>query len=472
MKSFSLRLFLGAFGVSLALGMPAWATCGGGGGGGDGGASGEGKSVYSVAWQVITAPEQLKEGLTVLWVPASQADFDSSPLKSSRVLALRGAGCINMCVAEQTSPLGQKYLADAMRPIAFLIGVDGSVVAKVDNGGAALTLPLVESLVETEVVQREKTVNTNLSDAAAKAQAGETQAAIDELRSVIKQQCLFPKQAREATKRLKKLGVTDVSSLPAAPNLDAAVSAHIQRLMNEGLKAEDQAQYLEAQSLYSAAHQLDPADPVALRYLGELYRHHIGDWKKARQIFDQLLTLQCDPVSRAVALHGLGKMTIHEGEFKKGLALMEESVKIYPLPMAYRNLAVYWNSEGDLAKAQDYTEKAMQTDPHDPYNLVFAAVFMAANGHQQEALKIATDNMGLLPASYNLAAIYAQNGKKQEALSLLKRHFYQYERFKAVREKEMMEARVDAVFASLKKDDDFLALTNQADGRLDMPGGR
>ena len=34
--------------------------------------------------------------------------------------------------------------------------------------------------------------------------------------------------------------------------------------------------------------------------------------------------MPADPLSRAVALHGLGKMTIHDGEFLKGLHLMED----------------------------------------------------------------------------------------------------------------------------------------------------
>jgi hypothetical protein len=51
----------------------------------------------------------------------------------------------------------------------------------------------------------------------------------------------------------------------------------------------------------------------------------------------------------------------------------------------------------------------------------------------------------------------------------LKRHFFAYERYQAVRSKEMMEARVDAVFASLMDDRDFMALTSGADGRLPMP---
>jgi len=148
---------------------------------------------------------------------------------------------------------------------------------------------------------------------------------------------------------------------------------------------------------------------------------------------------------------------------------MEDSVAVYPLALAYRNLAVYWNSEGDLTQGNFYTEKALAMAPQDPYNLVFAAVFMAASGKKEEALKIALDNINLLPASYNLAAIFAQNGQKEKALDLLKRHFYKYERYQDVRSKEMMEARVDAVFDSLRQDKAFLALTKDADGRLPMP---
>ena len=52
---------------------------------------------------------------------------------------------------------------------------------------------------------------------------------------------------------------------------------------------------------------------------------------------------------------------------------------------------------------------------------------------------------------------------------MLRRHFYKYERYQPVRAKEMMEARVDAVFASLYKDPQFVALTSGADGRLPLP---
>src|SRR5205085_2497522 len=119
-------------------------------------------------------------------------------------------------------------------------------------------------------------------------------------------------------------------------------------------------------------------------------------------------------------------------------------------------------------KTAENVEKALALEPEEPYNLLFAAVFYAGSGRKEEALKIARDNASLLPASYNLAAIYAQTGDRERALSFLKRHFYEYERFGAVRAEEMMEARVDEVFVSLRSDPEFLKLTAMADGMLPM----
>jgi hypothetical protein len=47
-------------------------------------------------------------------------------------------------------------------------------------------------------------------------------------------------------------------------------------------------------------------------------------------------------------------------------------------------------------------------------------------------------------------------------MELLRRHFYEYERYDEVRSMEMWEARVDYVFASLKGDEEFVKLTAMA----------
>ena len=455
----------------LASAPQSWATCGGGGGGGMGGMS-SGPSpteqVYHVPWRLITAQDpQISAGLILYWVPTGPEEVKRSSLLFSRSLSLYASQCVTMGLVDSVTLMGQKLAAGDKLPVAILATADGTPIAKAQNQNGYLKVDQVEKLVDNEVKKRESAVKEQLEDAKNKAKSGDNQTAIQEYRAVLDQKCLFPGKAKDAAKGLKKLGVNDVGQLFDAPVFDPAKSAQIDHTMQAGLRAENNGNYPEAVRLYSEAHRMDPADPVPLRYLGEVYRHETGQWDLARATFDQILAMPADPLSRAVALHGLGKMTIHEGEFKKGLALMENSVQTFPLALAYRNLAVYWNSEGDAAKTDFYVHKALALDPSDPFNLTFAAAFMAGNGQGEEALKIARENEALLPASYNLAAIYAQTGQREKALALLKRHFFEYERYQSVRSKEMMEARVDAVFVSLKSDPVFVALTSGADGKLD-----
>src|SRR5215208_1710352 len=453
---------------------PAWATCGGGGGGGTGGVAGGSSNagpaptVYKVPWKMWEARTTPNKGLVLYWFPANNNEIQKSPLHASRILTLYSAQCVSMTVADGRQPELKPIIGDSALPVAVLTTADGSPITKVESTAGKLKIEQVEKAVESEMKQRETALDTQLKSAKEKIKTGDNPGAIALLKPVAEEKCLFPKKAKDAAKELKKLG-EEIGSIPAAPILDRVEGARVEAVMRSGLRAEIAERYVTAERLYRKAHEMDPADPTPLRYLGEVYRHHTGEWDKARAAFNTILNMPADPVARAVALHGLGKMTIHDGEFKKGLSLMEQSVAEYPLALAYRNLAVYWNSEGDLDQGSAYTKKALALEPKDPYNLVFAAVFMAASGHGDEALKIARANRTLLPASYNLAAIYAQTGNRQKALALLQRHFFQYERYQAVRAKEMMEARVDAVFDTLRQDSAFLALTSGADGKLQMP---
>ncbi len=454
----------------------SFATCGGGGGGGGGGMSNNGGGggtpppVYRVPWKPPTTPPA--GGLVLYWFPASQKEIDNSSLKESRILSVYAGKCVSMQAAKTDQlPNSEKLIGNSTLPVVVLAQADGMPINKVENTNGKLKVTDVEKLVDTEMKQRGSAIAGQMKDASDKAKAGDKDGAITIYKTVAEQKCLFKKEASEAAKELKKLGVAEIGSIRTIrePILERRRSAMIERTMQQGLIAEMNAKYVLADKLYMRAHLMDPADPTPLRYLGENYRHNIGAWDKARDVFNQILDMPADPLSRSVALHGLGKMTIHDGEFKKGLALMEQATEEYPLALAYRNLAVYWNSENDPAKGNEYTQQALALDPTDPYNLVFAAVFMAANGKKDEALRIARANMNLMPASYNLAAIFAQNGDKEGALRMLRRHFYQYERYHAVREKEMMEARVDAVFESIRTDKEFVALTKHADGRLPIP---
>jgi tetratricopeptide (TPR) repeat protein len=454
---------------------PVWATCGGGGGGGGGGMSGSGSGgnntvVYHVPWKVRDdKTPAVKSGLILYWFPASADEVKKSSLRESRDLSLYAGQCVAMELADNRLANFNSLVGESKLPVAVLANPGGTSVSKLENKNGKLDVKDVEKLVGTEVKSRKANVETSMKDGKAKAATGDKDAAIKAFQSVLEHRCMFADKAKDAAKELKKLGVESIGEMPASPNFDPKVSASAVQTMKRGLVAENKAQYFLAEKLYTQASKMDTADPTPLRYLAELQRHHIGDWEIAKAKFHQILDMPADPLSRAVALHGLGKITIHEGEFKRGLGLMEQSAETYPTALAYRNLAVYWNSEYDFKQGDFYAQKARVMDPKDPYNIVFAAVFMAMAGKKDEALKIATDNISLLPASYNLAAIYAQLGQRDRALKLLERHFYKYERYHAVRQKEMMEARVDAVFDSIRQDKDFLALTKHADGVLPIP---
>jgi tetratricopeptide (TPR) repeat protein len=456
-----------------------WATCGGGGGGGTGGmrgSSGGGSTadeqVYRVPWKLMKPEDApVKSGLILYWFPSNANELQKSSLLFSRMLSVYAAQCITMGIADSRTPFAEKLGTQTVLPVAVLAEPEGREVARLENKKGMLRVDEVEKLVETEVKRRESALKEKLESGKSKAKSADNAGAVEELRAVAEQKCMFPKLAKDAAKELKKLGV-ETGQVFDAPVLDRALSARIDEVMRRGLKAENQGKYAEAERLYAEAHQLDPMDPTPLRYLGEVYRHHTGEWDKARQVFDQVLAMPADPLSRAIALHGNGKMTIHDGQFKEGLQLMELSAAAFPTPLAYRNLAVYWNSEREMAKAEQYVQLALALDPQDEYNRVFAAVFQADKGGAlaAESLRIARTHEKLLSASYNLAAIHAQLGNRGKALELLKRHFYEYERYDAVRSKEMMEARVDAVFTSLMKDPQFIALTSGADGKLQWAG--
>lgn len=455
--------------LAFAIASPAAATCGGGGGGGMGGmmpptGSMTQPQVYFVPWKVLNSTEDAVKGSLVLyWLPLSGDEIKHSDLLNSRTLTVYASQCVGMQVIRPDDAATiDKLGATGKLPAAILASADGKELARLE--GPALRLGAVEKMVRAELDARDNAAQRALDEANGKAAAGQKDAAVDTYKKIWDERCLLPKKGRAAQKALKKLGVAVEDALlrEVDPQLDEATTARITRKMSEGLHAELHDNYPLARRLYAEASAIDAADPVPLRFLGELYRHHLGDWVKAREVFARLLRMQADPLSRAVALHGVGKMTIHDGDYAKGLAMFQESIDTFPLALTYRNLAVYWNSEKERAKADGYVKKALLLEPDDPFNLIFAATYMVDSGRSQEALAIAKEHEGMLCASYNLAAIYALLGEKGKAMELLHRHFYTFERYDAVREKEMMEARVDYVFESLRGDAAFTELTKLA----------
>jgi tetratricopeptide (TPR) repeat protein len=461
--------------ITLLNGSPLAATCGGGGGGGMGGVRSPGgpsssAPTYQVPWKVLRSGDkpEATASLVLYWFPTSPTEARASEMQSSRPLTQLTSRCVAMdIVATDNAQIYGQYAGSQHAPFAVLASADGKELGRA-GGERGLSAREVEKLLDAELKRREKELDQQLDSGLQKEKSGDIDAAASLYKAVWADRCLFPGSGRKAAKALKKIGrpVPDnqASDLGRGePVLAGAAAARLVRVMAAGLAAEDAGRYSEADRLYARAHRLDAADPVPLRYLGELHRHHTGDWAQARRLFHQILDMPADPISRAVALHGLGKMTIHDGDFAAGLALIERSVATYPISLAYRNLAVYWNSEGQVDKARGFAQQALALEPDDPYNQIFFAAFAAEDGRREEALRIARQHEDLLAASYNLAAIYSLLGDRDKTLALLQRHFFSYERYDAVRAKEMKEAREDIVFTAVKADPGFITLTAQAE---------
>ncbi len=462
--------------------LPASATCGGGGGGGTGGVVGnEGSQpeVYRVSWKVLgPGAERPKEPLAVYWLPVTPDEVRSSTLQTSRSLSLAGARCVAMgIVTPDNQAIRDAFKAPAGEPLAVLAGADGAEIGRVAAKNGKLDTASVEKLLSKALDEREDAAKALLQGAEKKAEdktAADKAAAIADYKQVWEQRCLFPSLGRKAAKALGKLGekVDEAALRLLGPDslLDPDVAgrnpdgAQAAALLRQGLDAEIAARYPEAERFYAKATELDPSDATAQRFLGEVYRHQTGDWDKSRMVFERVLAMPADPIARAVALHGLGKMTIHSGRFADGLAMFERSIAVYPLAITYRNLAVYWFSERQAEKAAGFMRQAIALNPDDRYNQIFAAVYLAAAGQKEEATRIANANHEVLEASYNLAAIWAQVGDRKKAMELLRRHFYEYERFDSVRAMEMKEARDDYMFVSLHQDPEFIELTKLASG--------
>src|SRR5689334_12048693 len=216
---------------------PAWATCGGGGGGGTGGVGGGSKgegpapAVYVVPWKMWEARSTPNKGLVLYWFPANNNEVNKSSLRNSRILTLYSAQCVSMTVADAKTPELQPIIGDSALPVAILASADGAPIKKIENTGGKLKVDVVEKVVDAEMRQREIALDAKLKDARDKIKAGDKDNAIALLKPVADEKCLFPKKAKDAAKELKKLGVGEVGSIPAAPVFDRVQSARIEAVM-------------------------------------------------------------------------------------------------------------------------------------------------------------------------------------------------------------------------------------------------
>lgn len=163
-----------------------------------------------VPWKVLDAGAQpAKAPLILFWLPASSDELKRSELVVSERLTFYAGRCIAMHVVRAEDDEAVARLGAGHKlPVAVLMDGD-TEVARVDNDNGALRLGPVESMVRGAFDTREAAVDGALNKARQHAKAGESDQAVTLYRSVARERCMFPRQAKTAARALRRLGAAE-----------------------------------------------------------------------------------------------------------------------------------------------------------------------------------------------------------------------------------------------------------------------
>jgi len=165
---------------------------------------------WFVPWKVLNPGEAPPRAqLVVYWLPVSRDDMRHSELLTSRVLTLYSSQCVAMHVVrpddfERVAHLG----ANGRAPLVLLLDAEGREITHVDQEAGALRITTVEKMLLDQLRVLEDEAERSLEAARRLADNGERDRAIAIYRRLCEQKCLLPRQAKMASRALKKMGVS------------------------------------------------------------------------------------------------------------------------------------------------------------------------------------------------------------------------------------------------------------------------
>lgn len=164
------------------------------------------RSASFVPWKILKpGDEPVLAALNVYWVPSSRDDFRRSELLRSDELTTYSSQCVAMQVVPPEDRSMLTRLGAEKLPVVVLSDGEGNEIARVHPDRGTVRLEEVETMVRSELSEMESAAELTLDGARAKAEAGETSAAIALYSRVWDQRCTCPRQARDAQRALRKL---------------------------------------------------------------------------------------------------------------------------------------------------------------------------------------------------------------------------------------------------------------------------
>jgi tetratricopeptide (TPR) repeat protein len=215
--------------------------------------------------------------------------------------------------------------------------------------------------------------------------------------------------------------VTLQEAFDTAP-LDFKNRAHIKSEI--GLVFANQGKYEESLEAHTAAHTLDPEDPVYQRNLGRALRE-VGRYNEAAEVFTRLIDKHPEDIR---ARFSLGITQFESGAHDDALATLQEAFDTAPLD--FKNRAHIKNEMGRVYDAQDNHEEALEAftaaqtlEPEDPVYQRNMGRTLRSLGRYNDAAEVFTRLIDEHPedidARVELAVAQAYDKNHQAALTTL-----------------------------------------------------
>ena len=165
---------------------------------------------HLVPWKFLPKGADLvKAPVVIYWLPATLAEVEHSPLRTSQELVDASARCIGLeIVTPDDAATIEKLGATGKQPMAVIVGSAGRVIRQVRPQS-------VEQMLRDELSVRDDAIFRQLTEA-------RKTKSVDLYKKIWDDRCLYPLLGAEAQRALKDLGVivTDTPALPPPdPNL-------------------------------------------------------------------------------------------------------------------------------------------------------------------------------------------------------------------------------------------------------------
>lgn len=161
--------------------------------------------VQFVPWRILKPAQPPPSAPLILyWLPATRGEMKKSELLTAHDLSMYAMQCVAMIVVRPDDDERVAKLAgEDELPIAVLVDADGNEVARSVARHGSLAIDEVESMVGDELALRESAADQMLDRARTLAR----DEAVALYRKVSSQRCTCPRQARDAQRALRKLGI-------------------------------------------------------------------------------------------------------------------------------------------------------------------------------------------------------------------------------------------------------------------------